>query len=341
MRGVDNVNVVVSMGQQFTEADLAELRALDPRLRVDVVSREARRYLGAPGDGSDPAEQQLNEQFAAAEVLFAGWDRLANLDERAPKLRWVAVSSAGVDYYVRSGIARPGRLFTGGSGPSATPIGEYVLMAMLMLAKNAHGYVRQQAEKRWEGLPGVELRGKTVGIVGLGSIGGEAGRLARAVGCRVIGSRRSATEPREDVEGVDLLLPPTQLPRLLAESDFVVVAAPATPETAAIIDAEALAQMKPSAYLINIARGSLVDERALTAALKEGRIAGAALDVVEREPLSPESELWDLPNVIVTPHRSSTSEHTRGRQAGLFKENLRRYLAGEDLINLVDLERGY
>jgi phosphoglycerate dehydrogenase-like enzyme len=215
-------------------------------------------------------------------------------------------------------------------------------MAMLMLAKSAVGYVRLQAEHRWErSLRGREFRGSTVGIVGLEQIGSETARLAKAVGCRVIGMRRSVVELLTDVEGVDLLLPPTELPRLLGASDFVVLAAPATSETEALLNAATLRLMKPTAFLINIARGSLVDEAAVAEAIASGRLAGAALDVFEPEPLSADSALWDLPGVFVTPHISFASEHFLSRQLDLAKENLSRYLKGEPLINQIPPARGY
>jgi phosphoglycerate dehydrogenase-like enzyme len=338
---VETVNVLITRAQAFSEGDLEALRAVDPRVRIFTVSREQHPFLRAPGDGSDPADRELAAQLAETEIIFAGWDALTDLERRAPKLRWVHTAAAGVDLYVRTGVARPGLLFSSGNGPSAVPIAEYILMAILTLAKGTPQYLRQQVEHRWHSASGFEVRGKTVGIVGLGNIGAEAGRLAKAIGCRVIGSRRSVTVARENAEGVDLLLPPRDLPRLLEESDFVVLAAPSTSETAALIDADAIERMKPTAFLINIARGPIVDEGALVDALKRGRIAGAALDVFQREPLPEDSELWDLPQVLITPHHSSASEHSRARQAELFSENLERYLGREPLRNLVDLTRGY
>lgn len=344
---VPAVNVVVTAGVPLPEALLDELRGLDTRLSLQRISREQRPYLAAGrGDGSEPEARELAAMLAEAEVVIAAFEAPADLMQRTPKLRWFHTFSAGIDQYVRWGFLKRDIQFTNGSGPTAIPIAEYIVMAMLMLAKHAAAYVRLQDERRWERLVerpggGSELRGKTVGIVGLGQIGSEAARLAKAFGCRVIGSRRSATEAREDADGVDLLLPAGDLARLLAESDFVVLTAPATPETQALMNAETLAQMKSGASLINIARGSLVDEAALAAAIKSGRIAGAALDVFQHEPLAPESELWQLPQVIVTPHISNASEFFLRRQIDLAKENLRRYLHGEPLLNLVTPERGY
>jgi phosphoglycerate dehydrogenase-like enzyme len=337
------VDVVMTVAIPLSPAIADELNAVDGRLRVRMVTPEQRPFL-RPGGGAaaDAAARELAAMLAEAEVVLAAFEAPPDLLQRAPKLRWFHTFSAGIEQYVRAGFLRDGLLFTNGSGPSAVPIAEYCLMTMLMLAKSAAGYVRLQAEHRWErSLAGGELRDKTVGIVGLGQIGAETARLAKAFGCRVIGIRRSIDEPRDGVDGVDLLLPPRELPRLLGESDFVILAAPATPETEALIDARTLGQMKPSAFLINIARGSLVDEAALAEAIVAGRLAGAALDVFEPEPLRPDSALWALPQVIVTPHISSASEHFIRRQLDLAKENLRRYLHGEPLINRITPQRAY
>jgi phosphoglycerate dehydrogenase-like enzyme len=174
----------------------------------------------------------------------------------------------------------------------------------------------------------------------MGHIGGEVARLAKAFGCRVLATRRSVSE-RAAGEGVDELLPASALPYLLAQSDFVVLCVPLTGETRHLIGEAELRAMKPTAVLINIARGAVVDEAALVRALKEGWIAGAGLDVFEQEPLPEDSALWSLENVILTPHISGGTEIYNQRATGIFCENLRRYLAGEPLMNLADAERGY
>jgi phosphoglycerate dehydrogenase-like enzyme len=192
----------------------------------------------------------------------------------------------------------------------------------------------------------------TVGIVGLGSIGRAVGALATAFGCRVVAVRRRsgsgdrALAPDEENRSfgevmLDRVGGPESLPQLLRESDFVVLAAPLTPETEGMIDEAALAAMKPGAWLVNIARGGLVDERALLKALRDGRIGGAVLDTFREEPLPPSSEFYDLPNVIVTPHTSWSSGRVLDRSVELFCDNLRRYAAGEPLLNVVDPTAGY
>jgi len=322
---------------------IERIKSLDPRLEIHVVPEAQRPFL-RPGQGGadDSNARALAETLREAQILFAAYELPTDILQRAPALRWIHIVAAGVERWIAAGLLeREGLIFTSGQGPTARPIAEYILMAMLMLAKNAPRYVRQQEERRWQGHRGAELLGKTLGIVGLGTIGGEAARLAKAIGCRVIAVRRSVEQPQENAEGVDLLLPARELPRLLAESDFVALCAPATPETHHLIDAEALQQMKHTAYLINISRGSLINEAALVAALKAGEIAGGALDVFEPEPLPAESELWSLPQVLITPHVSNASEHFARRASELFIDNLGRYLRGEPLCNVVSREKGY
>jgi phosphoglycerate dehydrogenase-like enzyme len=184
------------------------------------------------------------------------------------------------------------------------------------------------------------LRSKTVGIVGLGHIGREVARLAKAFGMRVVATRRSARQSQR-ARYVDRLFAPDQLLQLLSESDFVVLTLPLTKETHKIIGEAELRSMKPTAYLINVARGQVVDEEALARVLEEHRIAGAGLDVFTREPLPADSRLWKLPNVIISPHIAGYMENYSEQATAVFCENLRRYLGGKRLINVVGKERGY
>lgn len=338
-----DVQMVIMPGFSFPAALLDEIRAVDPRLHMHAGPPAERALWRRRGDEGDPEVRALFDTVARAEVIVAGFDLSPDLPQLAPNLRWLHTPFAGVERVFAMNLVDRGFTITNGSGPAATPIAEWVLMGMLMLAKDASAYLRSQQQHEWKRRDGFELGGKSVGIVGLGAIGREVARLARPFGLRTLGIRRSAAEARADADGVDLLLPPSGLPRLLAESDFVVVAAPSTNATAALIDATALAQMRPGSYLINVARGALVDERALVAALQSGHLAGAMLDVFEREPLPADSPLWDLPNVIVTPHNSPVSQHFQRRQVELIIENLRAYLAGNlaGMANIVTVDRGY
>jgi phosphoglycerate dehydrogenase-like enzyme len=217
-----------------------------------------------------------------------------------------------------------------------------------------------QRERTWQPLEGAELRDVTVGIIGLGSIGRAVGALATAFGCRVVAIRRradaneanraSSGDDEADADASDRPLGeamldrvggPEALPELLAESDFIVLAAPLTPETEEMINAETLALVKPGAWLINVARGRLIDERALIRALRDGQLGGAVLDTFRDEPLPPMSSFYDLPNVIVTPHTAWSSGRVLDRSVELFCDNLRRFAAGEPLLNVVDPTAGY
>jgi phosphoglycerate dehydrogenase-like enzyme len=227
-----------------------------------------------------------------------------------------------------------------------------VLLMILAAARRLPQLLELQAERTWQPLESRELRDVTVGIVGLGSIGRAVGALATAFGCRVIATRRRPEAGVEATEGagdepflgtimLDRVLPPERLGELLAESDFVVLAAPLTADTAGLIGEVAIAQMKPGAWVINVARGELVDEHALVRALRAGRIGGAVLDTFREEPLPAASPLYDFPNVILTPHTSWSSTRVLDRSVGLFCDNLRRYAAGEPLVNVVDPTAGY
>lgn len=345
------VNVLISFA---LEPELVEqVEAVDPRVRVRVLGQNARQLFR--GEKRYPSEleaqtarQELEDAMAEAEVLFGFWGpglvemfpTLDTLSEKAPNLRWLQLTSAGVDRAARSGLLESDLMVTSASGLHATPIGEYVLALMLMFVKGANRFVRAQVQREWIRYMPDELFGKTVGVVGAGHIGAEVGRLSRAFGCRVIGIRRSVTERTQDEDGGELL-PPSELPYLLAESDFVVLAVPLTDETRGLVGEAELKRMKPTAMLINIARGGVIDEEALIQALKDGTIAGAGLDVFSQEPLPPESELWGLENVIMSPHISGGTVIYNQRATGIFCDNLRRYLANEPLMNLADAERGY
>jgi phosphoglycerate dehydrogenase-like enzyme len=245
--------------------------------------------------------------------------------------------------------ARP-FVVTNARGVFSRPIAEYVMLMILAISRRLPELLELQAERTWQPLEGRELRDVTIGVVGLGSIGRAVAGLAAAFGCRVIATRRNpgrGSAPAGDEEGggleppVDRLLGPEGLPELLGEADFVVLAAPLTPETDNLIDAEALAAMRPDAWLINVARGRLVDEHELVRALREGRIGGAVLDTFRHEPQLPDSPFYDLPNVIVTPQTSWSSGRVLDRSVELFCDNLRRFAAGQPLRNVVDPVAGY
>ncbi|MBI2862382.1 MAG: D-2-hydroxyacid dehydrogenase [Chloroflexi bacterium] len=262
-----------------------------------------------------------------------------------PKLRWIQLSSAGVNHLIDTPFfAEELPLITTSSGIHEVPISEHILGAMLMIVRRYPILLRQQFErrpliKRSEVYP-EELWGKTLAIVGLGHIGRALAQRARAFGVRVIATRRSAAPGMAEPD-VDQLYPLNRLHQMLAEADFVALTLPLTKESRYLISEAELRAMKPTAYIINISRGELINERVLIRALREGWIAGAALDVVEKEPLSFDNELFELSNVILTPHVAGDTVRYWERTTVIFCENLRRYLAGDPLINLVDKARQY
>jgi phosphoglycerate dehydrogenase-like enzyme len=251
-------------------------------------------------------------------------------------MRWFHAFVAGLDHPIFRSMAERGVVVTNSAGYNAVPIAQYVLAMMLRHAKRIPEWEAAQREKAWRRVDSDELTGRTVALIGVGNIGREVARLARPFDMRVIGVRRSQSPERD----VDLLLPPQRLHEALGEADYVIIAAPLTAQTAGMIDAAAFAATKPGAYLINVARGPIVAEAALIDALREGRLGGAALDVFEREPLPQDSPLWEMGNVIVTPHNAGASPRTLERGARQFIENLRRFATGEPLEHVVEFDAG-
>lgn len=329
----EKVNVVVV--NRIDEAALDAIRAVDPRLNVVDASDLAR--LERRGDMS--RQDELDAVLGGAEVAYA-LKLPERLLERAPRLRWIQTISTGVDKILTPELASSPVTVTNMSGIHELTIAEYVLMVMLMFVKQMPRSFYQQIQGRWKWYPVDVLEGKTVGIVGLGRIGREVARVCRMFGMRVVATRRSAVEG-ETEDGVDMVYPLARLHALLGESDFVVLALPLTAESAGLIGEPELRAMKPSARIINVARGDIIDEPVLLRALQEGWLAGAGLDVYAQEPLSPDSPLRHTEKVIFSPHVSGDVEEYDTLAAGFFAQNLRRYLSGQPLLNIVDKARGY
>ena len=291
--------------------------------------------------------EELQARLEEAEVLCSYWVP-GNWRERGKSLRWLQAAGAGVDNFRSTGLLAPdsGVIITTAVGINATTIGEYVFGSMLMYNRSWPQMVRLQdrhvwpASAQWYNLGGRELVEQTLGIVGLGNIGRRVAQLGKAFGMRVLATRRTARGDEHEAN-VNKLYPLSQLHELLHQSDYVVLAVPLTAETEKLIGEAELRAMRPHAYLVNVARGRVIDEKALIRALEEGWIAGAGLDVVEQEPLSPDSPLYSMPNVILTPHISGTSVNYDQRLTELFADNLRRYRADEPLRNRYDPARGY
>jgi phosphoglycerate dehydrogenase-like enzyme len=278
---------------------------------------------------------------ARAEVLvrcYMSKPQLKGVLAAAPELRWIHTCTAGFDQLLIPEVVDRGLLVTRSARTHNVAMAEFVLGYMLSLAKRFPAMLAAQAARTWQPPDPDDLAGKTVGIIGAGAIGSEVARRCRAFDMRVIGLKRTPVP----LPGFDRVDPPNGLPRMLAESDFVLLACPLTSETRGMIAAPQFKMMKPTAYLLNIARGGLVADEDLIRALREGWIAGAALDAFTVEPLPPESPLWTLERAIITPHCSYRSPGGTWRGLEEFESNLRRYLAGERLENqLKDPVLGY
>jgi phosphoglycerate dehydrogenase-like enzyme len=329
----------------FTLADehLSEIGDVDPRVRVLRAYKEADPEARGRGDEGTALEgEALMAMVEEAEIIF-GFRFPVEWLEDARKLKWVQLASAGSDHMLRLGLheRRPDLLLTTASGVHEIPISEHIVAMVLHFARGFHRAVRNQARGEWERFSVEEAHGKTACLIGYGPIARRAATLLEVLGMRVVAVRASIAEQQPGFEAIERFYPPEELNDVLAESDYVIIAAPRTPRTEGMVGAEQLRAMKKSAVLVNISRGALVDEPALIEALQSGEIAGAALDVFAQEPLPPESPLWGMPNVLITPHISGSNPHYDRRVTDLFVDNLKRYLGGEPLRNQVDMERGY
>ncbi len=324
------------------------IQAVDARLevvyRADLLAEQ--RY---PGDHHPPIQRSPAQAaewaslLAEAEVLFdVDAPSYADFPTRAPHVRWIQASSSGIGEWVRRlDIVDAPIVVSNAAGIHSAPLAEFVVFSMLYFARNWPRLAAEQRDHHWERCAIETLEGKTLGIVGLGNVGRAAARLAKPFGMRTIGMRRSPGAGEARVDSVDAEYGPDGLDRLLGDSDYVALCVPHTSETVGMLGAAEIASIKPGGVLINIARGSVVDEPAMIEALRSGRLRGAALDVVAHEPLPADSPLWDMPNVLITPHSMSTGVDENERLTTLFCENLRRYLANQPLHNVIDKARGY
>lgn len=304
---------------------LGEIRKLVPEWRILA--------------GKDPAHWQSEVKKAEVIASFRKKMEKDALSEDSA-LRWVQSWSAGVDSFPLEQFEKKELFLTSASGIHAYPISETIFAMMLALTRKIHTYVRNQTKKKWDhaGLK-LEMHEKVIGIIGVGEIGLETAKIAKAFGMKVLGVRRSGAP----AGFVDEMYTNGQLHDMLPLCDYVAVCLPLTKETYHLFGKEAFARMKPSAFFINIGRGEIANEKELADALASGEIAGAGLDVFEKEPLPEDSPLWELENVIITPHTAGSTEHYDERVVrDIFIPNLKRYLAGgKPDIHLVDYKKGY
>jgi phosphoglycerate dehydrogenase-like enzyme len=332
----------------------------DERSRWAITPRALQRIKeGLPEDWTltnieAPVSSRGDGHGVSAELLAAAPGCEVYLGSGVPKdfflaaqptLRWVHTGSAGVGAALFPEMIESNVVLTNSAGVHAPPMAESVLGMMLYFARGLDFAVRDQLEGRWDqtafgtsASPVTELSGATLGIVGYGGVGRAVAEKARCFGMRVIATRRKS---QSSDDGTEIVTGRTGLERVLSEADVVVITIPATAETSRLIGAQELALMKPEAVLINVARGTIIDEAALIDVLRNKRIRGAGLDVFEKEPLPENSPLWQLPNALILPHVSATTPHFWGRQASFILENFARYLAGRPLINVVDKRAGY
>lgn len=309
----------------FTE----RLRAEFPQLEITQITT---------GD-------RLTQELSDATVLFGGSFKPENL-RQARKLRWIHSPAAAVHDLLFPELVNSDVILTNAREVHGVVVAEQVMAMMFALARRIPESVRFQMKRTWgqvilseEHRIPQELGGATVGLVGLGSIGQNLAQRASAMGMKLIAVREHADRPKP--EHVDEVLPTSQLNQLLSRSDYVVLSAPVTAATRGMIGRAQLAAMKKDGYLINVGRGPLVDEAALIEALREHRIAGAAVDVFDQEPLPPESPLWDLENLLITPHTGGMTDKMWERHYAIFTENLLRFLTGKPLLALVNKQLGY
>lgn len=315
------------LGGHLTPEQQDELKRIAPKLRV-VSNPTPEQALALA-----PQARGIDARFATEEFLA-----------HAPKLVWIQAMSAGVERLVgRSGIAGNERIvLTNQKGASGPAIADHAFAMLLALTRNLRGEFEAQAAARWSrGEPAtrpIALAEKTMLVVGLGGIGSEVAQRAHGFGMHVVATRRSDTPSPDWIERVGK---PEELLTLLPRADVVAICVPLTKETERLFDERAFAAMKSGSFLINVARGKIVDTAALVHALESGRLAGACLDVTDPEPLPKESPLWAMKNVVITPHVASDAEISDQRSWSLLKENLRRFAAGEPLLNVVDVKAGY
>lgn len=327
--------------------NVERIRRVDSRLNViyepDLLRppRYAADHIGDAGFVRSAAQERRWQEFLAqADILF-DFDAThrADLPDLAPNVRWIQATSAGIGQFVKTNqydTRMRNTVFTTASGVHAQPLAEFCLMAVLMHVKGFARMYRDQQRKHWERYAGTDLAHRTLAIVGLGQVGSEVARLAKAVGMHVIG-----TSLHLSTGVVDQYFPRENLHDMLSLAEFLVLIVPHTPSTEKMIGTRELSLLPRGAYLINIARGAVIDEPALIKALQSGQLSGAALDVFEQEPLSQDSPLWEMPNVLVSPHSGSTSDKENERLTDLFCANLQRFLNDEKLRNILDPARMY
>jgi glyoxylate/hydroxypyruvate reductase len=326
---------------------VARIEAVDPSIRVlyEPALLPRPRYqadhTGLPPALSAGQQQQWSRLCHLAEISFNfDWQEPAQMPRNCPSLRWVQGTSAGLGGFLeRTGLAKSDLIFITAAGVHATPLAEFVLLGLLHFAKGMPQLRARQTSRHWQRHATLQLAGSRALVVGLGGIGQEVARLLSCVGVEVFGAGRPGHS--YDVPGICSYLASDQLGPVLPGVDALVLACPITAQTRGLIGTRELGLLRPGAIVVNVSRGAVVDEEALVAALSSGHLGGAFLDVFAAEPLPPESPLWEMSNVVISPHSASTVAEENNLITELFCDNLRRWLDGRELRNVYDRTAGY
>jgi len=340
--------VPVLIASWLDAAHAARIAAAEPE-RIELIydpdllptTRYEADHHGPPRPLTDEQLRRWREHLRRAEVSFEfDWERPEELLKRAPRLRWVQATSSGIGPQIEHlGLSGSPLLITNAAGIHAQPLAEFVLLAALYFAKEMPRLNTWKAEHHWQRFCGQEIAGSRMTLIGLGRVGSRIAELSAALGIEVTGHRR--TPGGQAPPGVRQVVDSSGLDRVLPETDLLVIAAPDTPQTANLVDRRRLSLLPARAVVVNVGRGSIVDEPALIELLQSGRLRGAALDVFAREPLPADSPLWAMSNVIISPHSASTATPENDRLVDLFIDNLHRYLDGRPLVNVFDHGRRY
>ena len=327
------------VSKQFVKAFGDQARAVAEKSGGSVTfitlpETQGARLTEAERDSIDCAF--VDRDIVFDEQLYAAFDDAVS---NSNSLKWLHVqSSSAAQHPYAPRVDKKGGIVTSSTGSNAEPVAQTGFTGLLMLARGFPRFIQGQQKHEWRPMRGAELppdlRGQTVLLIGVGAIGKNIARYAKAFGLKTIGVRRSPATPDDPV---DEMYPPSKLNEVLPRADWIVIACPLTKHTRDLVSAESFKHMKKGAHLINIARGEIVNEEALIEALRSGQLAGAALDAHVKEPLPADSPLWDLPNVIVSPHNASASTGNEARCAQMFIANMGLWLKGEPMLNLQDL----
>jgi glyoxylate/hydroxypyruvate reductase len=328
----------------------ARIEAADPRVSVlyepDLlpVPRYPADHTGVPRALSAAQLDRWSALRRQADISFDfDWQAPADMPRNCPRLRWVQGTSAGIGGFLeRTGLARTPLVFTTASGVHGTPLAEFALLGLLYFAKDMPQLARWQEQRRWQPHAAGQVAGSRVLLVGLGGVGRAVARLLSAAGVEVVGAGRlPPAERAADVPGVTSCIAVSQIDQALPDVDALILACPLTEQTRHLISERELRLMRPGSIVVNISRGQVIDEDALIGALRSQHLSGAFLDVFAAEPLPASSPLWEMPNVIISPHSASTVAAENGLLTELFTDNLQRWLAGRPLRNVYDRAAGY